>query len=376
MFNRRMLVTGAAAVLGARASARAATSFEWPTSAPADAGFAPTFAAQLDQFILSGQASNIHGVVIARRGRLVFEKYYEGEDQVRDDSGRPRLERIAFSADRSHELRSVTKGIVGLLYGIALSEGKVPPLDTPLLAQFPQYTDLPDMWQRQRWTIRHAITMTLGMDWNEDVSYDDPRNGQTAMENAPDRVRYVLEQPIVAVAGDRWIYSGGASVLIGKMVEKGAGTSIHEYARRVLLDPLGIGPTEWREARKGETIFASGLGMRPRDLARIGQMLLDGGKFGERQIVPPSWLEDAFKPAVKISDRRQYGYHWYLGNVGFNGLDGRRNERWIGAMGNGGQRLFVFPGLELVAVITAGNYNQHVRSPDGVLNEIVLPNIR
>jgi hypothetical protein len=82
----------------------------------------------------------------------------------------------------------------------------VPPLDQPLLAQFPQYTDLPDLWQRSQWTIEQTITMTLGIDWNEDLPYDDPRNGQTAMEAAAVRYRYVLAQPIIAVAGERWIY--------------------------------------------------------------------------------------------------------------------------------------------------------------------------
>jgi CubicO group peptidase (beta-lactamase class C family) len=268
--------------------------------------------------------------------------------------------------------------MVGLLYGIALGEGKVPALDQPLLAQFPQYTDLPDLEQRRRWTIAHAITMTLGMDWNEDVSYDDPRNGQTAMEAASDRYRYVLEQPIVAVAGERWIYSGGATALVGKILETGIKQSLPDYARTVLFDPLGIGETVWRTGHDGERNFASGLGMLPRDLARVGQMMLDGGKAGGRQIVPTDWLEAAFKPAVRINDRRQYGYHWYLGQTAFKGLDGPRKERWIAAFGNGGQRLFVFPGLDVTVVITAGNYNRRDQgsSPDRVVTDVILPNVR
>ena len=308
----------------------------------------------------------------------MLEKYYEGDDQVRDEKGRPHFERVTFSASRSHELRSVTKSIVGLLYGIALRDGKVPPLNQPLLAQFPQYTDLPDLWQRRRWTVEHAITMTLGIDWNEDVSYDDPRNGQAAMEGAADRYRYVLEQPIVAVAGERWIYCGGATALIGKIIENGTKQSLHDYARAVLFDPLGLGRTEWRTGRDGERNFASGLSMRPRDLVRIGQVLLDGGKVGERQIVPADWLEASLKPAVTIRDRREYGYQWYLGEVVFIGPNGPRRERWIAAMGNGGQRLYVFPRLELLVVVTAGNYNRHDQGtpPNRLLTEVVLPNLR
>ena len=159
----------------------------------------------------------------------------------------------------------------------------MPSPDQPLLAQFPQYTDLPDLEQRGRWTIRQALTMTLGIDWNEDLSYDDPRNGQTAMEATVDRYRYVLERPIVAVAGERWNYCGGATALIGKILENGTQQAAHDYARAVLFDPLGLGPTEWRVSRDRERNFPSGLAMRPRDLARIGQMLLDGGKAGTQQ---------------------------------------------------------------------------------------------
>jgi CubicO group peptidase (beta-lactamase class C family) len=377
MLDRRKLLVGAAALAGYPTLARAAAPFEWQTIPPADAGFVPGFGERLDQFVQGGQAPNIHSVIIVRRGKVVFENYFEGDDQVRDEEGRVHSERIAFSAERSHELRSVSKSIVGLLYGIALREGKVPPLDAPLLEQFSQLTDLPDLEQRRRWTIRHAISMTLGIEWNEDLSYDDPRNGQTAMDKAADPYRHVLGQPIVAAAGARWIYCGGATALIGKMLEKGTKQKLPDYAREVLFDPLGIGPAVWRIGPNGERNFASGIGMRPRDLARIGQMVLARGKAGERQIVPADWLDESFKPQVTIRDRREYGCHWYLGEIVFNSADGPRQERWIAAIGNGGQRLYVFPRLDLQVVITAGNYNRPDQGvpPNRVLTERILPSL-
>ena len=376
MLDRRKLLFGVAALVGSASSARAASSLAWPTATSIEAGFAPELEARLDQLVLSGRASNIHGVVIARRGHLVLEKYYEGEDVVRDERGGPHPERVVFSPERSHELRSITKSMVSLLYGIALRDGKVPSPDQPLLAQFPQYTDLPDREQRSRWTIGQALTMTLGIEWNENLSYDDPRNGQTAMEAAADRYRYVLERPIVAAAGERWNYCGGATALIGKILEIGTRQKAHDYARAVLFDPLGLGPTEWRLSRDGERNFPSGLAMRPRDLARIGQMLLDGGRADTQQLVPADWLDASFKPAVTIRERREYGYHWYLGK--FNAVDGPFSERWIAAMGNGDQRLFFFPRLELVVVVTAGNYNSRDQGtlPTRVLTEVILPSLR
>ena len=377
MLDRRKLLVVAAALAGYSAVARAAAPYEWQRTSAEEAGFVSGFGERLDQFVLTGQAANIHAVIIMRRGRVVFENYFEGDDQVRDQYGRAHLERVAFSAERSHELRSVSKSIVGLLYGVALQEGKVPPLDAPLLAQFPNYTDLPVMEQRRCWTVRHAITMTLGIEWNEDLSYDDPRNGQTVMDRAADPYRYVLGQPIVAAAGERWIYCGGATALIGKILENGTKQPLHDYARTVLFDPLGLGPMQWRFGLNGERNFASGIGMRPRDLARIGQMLLDMGKAGERQIVPGDWLEESFKPQVTIRDRREYGCYWYLGEMVFNSADGPRAERWIAAFGNGGQRLYLFPRLDLLIVITAGNYHKRdeERPLDRVLTEIILPSL-
>lgn len=364
LLDRRKLLFGAAALGVAPVSIRAATSFEWQMIAPADAGFASDFPERLDQF-LSGQAQNIHGVVIVRRGRLVLERYYEGFDQVR-------------AAQLLHDLRSVTKSVIGLLYGIALDEGKAPALDAPLLAHFPQYTDLPDMARRRRWTIGHAITMTLGLDWDEvDRAYGDPRNAHTAMEAAPDPYRYVLEQPIVTVPGERWTYCSGATALLGKILENATRQPLHEYARAVLFDPLGIGPTEWLLGfAGGERDFAGGLRTRPRDLARIGQMLLDGGKAGERQVVPAAWLADSFKPAAKVNDRRQYGYHWYLGDLPYAGPEGERHARWIAAVGYGGQRLLVFPELELVVVIAAGNYGLRTRASEDLILQLVLPSLQ
>ena len=134
---------------------------------------------------------------------------------------------------------------------------------------------------------------------------------------------------------------------------------------------------QWRVGLNGERNFASGIGMRPRDLARIGQMLLDMGKAGERQIVPGDWLEESFKPQVTIRDRREYGCYWYLGEMVFNSADGPRAERWIAAFGNGGQRLYLFPRLDLLIVITAGNYHKRdeERPLDRVLTEIILPSL-
>jgi len=122
---------------------------------------------------------------------------------------------------------------------------------------------------------------SLGLRWDESLPYTDPRNSETAMDMAPDRYRYVLEQPIVDAPGSRWAYNGGATALIARLISQGSGQSIVDFARERLFAPLGIYDFEWTADRRGEPIAASGLRLRPRDLAKIGQLILNGGAWGE-----------------------------------------------------------------------------------------------
>ena len=149
----------------------AADPFDWQPIAPSDAGFAPDLEARLDKLIADKRAWNLHGVVVVRNDRLVLERYFQGEDNAR---GRP-LGKVAFTPDTQHDLRSVSKGVVGLLYGIALEQGKVPGLNRPLFEAFPEYADLAGGAGRDRLTIHHVLTMTMGTDWDEtSIPYSDP----------------------------------------------------------------------------------------------------------------------------------------------------------------------------------------------------------
>ena len=139
------------------------------------------------------------------------------------------------TAGSLHDLRSVTKSVASLVYGIALAEGLVPALDENLLAQFPQYVDLAKDPQRRKMTVRHALSMKMGTEWNEDLPYTDPRNSEIAMERADDRYRFVLDRPMVNEPGDRWTYNGGATALIGHLISKGTGIPVEQYAAKKLF---------------------------------------------------------------------------------------------------------------------------------------------
>lgn len=325
-------------------------------------------AARLAEMEKDGRVFGLHTLLVWRGGRMVFEHYGTGEDEIR---GEP-LGKVTFGPDVLHDLRSVSKSIVGMLYGIALADGKVPPPEAKLYDQFPHYADLASQPGRERITIAHVLSMTMGVEWDElTLPYPDPRNSEIAMEAAPDRYRYVLSCPIVGPPGEKWIYNGGATALLGYLITRGTGASLPDYARRVLLDPMGAGPSEWSHGNDGETIAASGMRLRPRDLLNIGRMVLANGIWQGRQIVPAKWLEQSTTQSVVIDGPFGYGWHWYL----LSPPDGA--GRTIGAAGWGGQRLYVMPAADLVVAINCGNYwksGAHQRRvTDVLLKELVLP---
>ncbi|WP_342360069.1 serine hydrolase [Terrarubrum flagellatum] len=348
----------------------------WSSIAPTDAGFSPDLSARLDAAAAEGRLPNMHGVLIARSGKIALESYFEGADER---WGQP-VGVVKFGSDDLHDLRSVTKSIVGLLYGIALAEKKVPAPEQSLFSAFPEYPDLAADPQRARLTIAHVLTMTLGTEWNENLPYTNPANSEIAMERASDRYRFILDRPIVGEPGARWIYNGGASALLGRIIAKGVGQSLPAFAEAKLFAPLGVPSFKWASGQDGEPSAASGLRLRPRDLAGIGQLILDGGKRDGRVIVPAEWLEASMRGIVPMGEGQslRYGYQWYIGDETFNAAPGSQTARVIIANGNGGQRLFVMPDLELVVVTVAGNYNQRGQSlpPLVVLRDVALPGIR
>lgn len=303
--------------------------------------------AALAGIVRAGRAPDLHGVVVTRGQDLIFEYYGEGPDVAWSGP----LGTVTFGPDTLHDLRSVTKSVVALLYGLALADGRVPDPEAPLYACFPQY---PDLAGRTGLTVGHALTMTLGLEWDESAPYTSTANSEIAMETAPDRYRYVLERPIVEEPGTTWRYCGGASALVGGLIARGTGVPLEEFAHTALFEPLGITAFEWARGDDGVAAAASGLRLTPRDLARIGRHVLESDS---------PWVSRMLTPYVRIGEGFHYGYQWYLG------------PGWVGGFGNGGQRLYLRPDLGLVAVVTAGRYNlpdDHATSAT-VLDEVVLP---
>jgi CubicO group peptidase (beta-lactamase class C family) len=342
----------------------------WPIATPAEAGFDPERLCGLDKFIAQWKEANIHAVVVARSGKLVMERYYTGADER---WGTP-LGTVAYAPDVKHDLRSISKSATSLLVGIAVAEGKFPDLDSPVIDQFPQYASLRNA-DNARITFRHLLTMTSGLAWDESIPYSNPANSERRMISATDPVRYVFEQPVIAPPGSIYNYNGGNTTLLGAVLAKVTGKRLDDYAKDKLFGPLGITDFEWvNMPASGQPAAASGLRLRPRDAAKLGQLMVADGVWNDTQVLPVGWTGRSMKPRINGDGLYYYGYQWWLGRT----MRNDKSLHWAAGVGYGGQRLYVVPDLDLVVVINAGHYGGPLQGiiPFGIFTRVVLPALK
>ena len=300
-----------------------------------------------DRLVASG--ANVHAVLIARGGKLVFERYFKGSDEI---NGR-RVESVTFDADTLHNIKSVTKSVASLALGIAIDRGLIRGVGEPIFSFFPELSDLRSP-EKDRLRLAHALTMTMGLKWVEAVPDNEGNNDEGRMHMASDPCRYVLGLPVTAPPGQEFFYNTGALTLVSAIVRKTTGRPLDEFARAVLFEPLGIAGFEWTRV-KGDADAGGGLRLRPRDMAKIGQLVLAGGRWNDRQIVSKAGIEASTTPRTQASANYSYGYLWYLGRSPFNG----REVHWPAGLGRGGQSIRIVPELDLVVAVTAGYYQDY-----------------
>src|SRR5262245_59660966 len=342
----------------------------WTLATQADVGLDSAKLCELDSFIAQWPDANIHAVVVVRNGKLAMERYFAGEDERWGD----KLGRVTYGPELKHDLRSISKSVTSLLVGIALSEGKFPPLDSSVFDAFPDYADLktPD---KARITFRHLLTMSAGLVWEEDLPWKDPRNNEAGMILAADPFRYIFSQPVAHPPGTVYAYSGGGTSLLGEALIRATGLPLRDYAREKLFLPIDAPDFEWLDAGVSNRLGAFGsLRMRPRDAAKLGRLLLSDGQWNGRQVVPAGWAAESTKPRINGAGLFFYGYQWWLGRSFRNGGE----LTWTAGVGLGGQRLYVVPALDLVVMINAGHYSGPLQSviPAAIFNRVVLPAVK
>ncbi len=307
---------------------------------------------------------NLHGVVVEQHGLLQAEAYFDGTDHPNASLwGRS----ASFTPHDLHDVRSVTKSVVALLTGIALDQGLIASIDMPVLDHFPEHADLAAT-AKAHITLAHLLGMSSGLAWDESGSYLRPGNSETRMRFTLDPDRYVLDRDLADEPGSVFNYNGGGVALLGEVIARATHKPLERYADEVLFKPLDIRRTEWRRDRTGRVTPYGGLRLRPRDMARIGRLVLDRGRWNGRQLVSADWITQMTRDRLPAG-RLRYARLWWRGSVDAD----KARHPYIAAFGNGGQRIFLVPDLDLVVVVTAGQYNQPTswQAPLRVLQRVV-----
>lgn len=320
------------------------TSDGWKTGTLGEADILAEPIADAVEGIRRGEFPRIHGLLIARRGRLVLEEYFPG--QVYVNAVQRFGPTVDFDRDRIHNLASVTKSVTSTLVGLAIRHGHIENVNVPVHTYFPEYEPL-FVGNKRDVTVGHLLTMTSGWAWSENTDWV-ASNDMYGFNVAADPLAYLIGKALAHPPGTRWVYNGGAVTLLGKVVGRASGMGLEEFSSRYLFGPLGIAAFQWPYMRPDLVAAHGDLKLRPRDMAKLGQVFLDQGLWEGERILEPSWVTESVREAMNGG----YGFLWWG--------DHYRNRygpyRSYSARGWGGQRIHVFPDLDLVVVFTGGNY--------------------
>ncbi|MBI9038119.1 MAG: serine hydrolase [Bacteroidales bacterium] len=284
--------------------------------------------------IIKQKFGRLESLLIIKDQKLIHEEYFYGYDR-----------------NQLHKINSCTKSIISLLLGITLERHKNNNVDQPFFNFFPQYDSLKTAEKRQI-TLKHVLTMTAGFQEEDDFEIHDP----------DDLVKQMISQPLESTPGEKFKYNNNCTNLLGAIIYTLENKQADEFAKDVLFNRLGISEFHW-EKENGVLQCHNGLHLYPRDMAKIGLLVLNDGYWNGEQIVPKEWIDISTKPHVAESDFFNYGYQWWhrskINKSWWKESDEESNEHEMFlALGFGGQYIFIVKDLNLILVMTSSDYNE------------------
>ena len=301
----------------------------------------------------NGYYPNFHSVIIYDDGEVLYERYFDGNDEILGKN----VGIVSHSESTLHDVRSITKSVVSTCVGIAIDQGLISGADQKISSFFPEFDTL-FTGKKKEWTIHNFLTMSTGLQWNEDVPYTDPANDETIMMFNDTPIEYVLSRPLIHDPGTVFNYSGGATQILLEIVERASGMSIYDFAGTHLFKKIGIDRFEWSKFEKSD-VFAgpSGLRLTTRGLLDYALLYHNKGTWEGTQVVSETWVNSSFSkhaefPSDVLDWNEYYGYQFWIWH---DEIDGRR-ANIVSANGNGDQNIFWIDS-DLIVITTAGNYN-------------------
>ncbi len=305
----------------------------WSVANLKDVGFAQQPLKEFFQSVKDGEYEGLDALLIAYDGQLVLDEYFNTGE-----------------IDNVHTIQSITKSLTSLLIGAAYDDGILSDLDEPVHNFFPKYSDSA---QANTWSpsLRHVLMMSAGLEWNEtDIPYSNPNNDAVQMNNSNDMFYYLLskERKEGVQPGEKFYYNSGLSILLGGVLESATGYPADHYAEKTLFARLGIDDYQWISFN-GKVHTGGGLSLKARDLLKMGQLVLDKGKWNDERVISESWIEEStahYLDAEFAHDTLGYGYQWWRDDF----IVKDESYQVIYGSGYGGQYLWIIPDLDLVVV--------------------------
>ncbi len=312
----------------------------WKPATPQDAGLDRQKLEALVAEILAvdptrGPGPRIHSVLVAKHGKLVLEEYFFG-----------------FQASDRHDLRSASKSLTSLLVGAALDRHPEVRVDAPLERFFGPFAGKDT--RKGGITLAHALTHTTGLA-ADDNDGGSPGGEDRLQRTRGDWYRFMLDLPLAHAPGTHYAYSsGGINLALGAAAHL-TGQWMPAFFDETFARPMGIHHYHMNLMPDGEAYGGGGIHLRPRDLLKFGQLILQEGAWEGRQLVSRAWIKASTSHQVDTPEGGSDGYGWHRHRLSAGG----RTVELIEANGNGGQFLIIVPSQRLVVVFTAGNYNQY-----------------
>ncbi len=332
----------------------------WELAQPSEVGIDESRLLLGDNKIKDGVYGFIKSLIIIKDDKLIFENYYSGTDR-----------------NNQIDLSGSTVAVSSLAAGIALDQGIIPAIDTPIKDLLTDKTPFDDPLRAQI-TFEHVISMRTGISWNELLrAPGDPQNSASRMVREFDWANFALQEIMEAVPGGRFAYSSGAAMILSKIIRDKTGKPLHEFMEENIFAPMEI-EYEWGTDPAGNTMASGGLTMTPRSMAKIGYLALQRGNWFGNQIVSGDYIDEMGSVQSQFTFSNDFGYGWWrFSNFSQLVANLETNDIFF-SWGTGGQFIFVIPHQNMVVATTATNF-----PPDSIeqlafslLFEDIIPSIR
>ncbi|MEM8762848.1 MAG: serine hydrolase [Bacteroidota bacterium] len=288
------------------------------------------------------------GVVVAKNGEIVYEKYFAG-----------------YHAQTPHDMRSSAKSIGSAIIGLAVDDGIIENTAVKVYEHLPAAFQYTKDEEKSKITLEHLLNMCSGIGVGEG-QYQDSDNW----------LKTLLEPPLKQSPGSRTNYKSADPFLTGVYLNERLNITLERYMQENFFAPLDITNYILNTDDTGIPYFGGGLYLTPRDMLKFGQVYLNGGTWNGKRILSEAWVKASFEKHTRlenVSDKNEYGYFWWHQDYTVN----EKTIASIEARGNGGQYVFVIPELNTVVAITSGNYRkgQLLRQPEKILETYILPKL-